>query len=48
MENDETGFAMDLFGGTYDKEDQEEKMREYERRKANADKIESALMTACL
>lgn len=48
MENNETGFALGLLGGTHDKEDQGEKMREYERRKANADKIESALMTACL
>ena len=48
MEKENTGFALGLLGGTHNKEDQEEKMREYERRKANADKIESALMTACL
>ena len=48
MENNETGFALGLLGRTHNKEDQEEAMREYERRKANADKIEAAMMTACL
>lgn len=48
MENNETGFALGLFGGTHNKEEHEEAVREYERRKANADKIEAALMTACV
>lgn len=48
MEKENTGFALGLLGGTHNKEEHEEAMREYERRKANADKIEAALMTACV
>ena len=47
MEKENTGFALGLLGGTHDKEDREEMMRDYERRKANADKIEAEIMTAC-
>lgn len=47
MEKENTGFALGLLGGTHNKEEHEEAMREYERRKANADKIEAALMVAC-
>lgn len=48
MEKENGGFALGLIGGTHTKEEHEEQMREYERRKANADKIEAALMTACM
>lgn len=47
MENNETGFALGMLGGTHNEEEHEEAMREYERRKANADKIEAAVMAAC-
>lgn len=48
MENNESGFALGFFGGTQSAEEKEAQMKEYEHRKANADKIEAALMTACL
>ena len=46
MGNENTGFALGCFGGIHNKEEHEEMMREYEVRKANADKIEAALMAA--
>lgn len=47
MENNASGFALGFYGGAHRKEEHEEQMKEYERRKANADKVESALMKAC-
>lgn len=47
MENANGSFALSMIGGTHSKEEHEAAMREYEHRKANADKIEAALMTAC-
>ena len=47
MENGNTGFALGCFGGIHSKEEHEKAIREYEVRKANADKIEAALMAAC-
>lgn len=48
MENNESGFALGFFDGGHSKEEDEALMKEYERKKANADKIEAALMTACM
>ena len=48
MENANGSFALSMIGGTHSKEEHEAAMREYEHRKANADKIEAALMTACI
>ena len=46
MENGNTGFALGCLGGIHNREEHEELMREYEVRKANADKIEAAMMAA--
>ena len=48
MEKENTGFALGNFVGHNNKEEYEASMREYERRKANADKIEAGLMAACV
>ena len=47
MEKEDAGFALLGLGIHNSKKVHEEAMREYERRKANADKIEAALMVAC-
>ena len=47
MENNASGFALGFCGGISRKEDYKEQLKEYERRKANADKVEAALMKAC-
>ena len=47
MENGNTGLALGFIGGIRDAQEREEMMRKFEKRKANAGRIEAAMMAAC-